>query len=144
MSMTVSIDLGDKLKAIASPQAVDSLLRTVAVAMLGEVKTRIHEEGANAKGSPIGTYTNEYLKRRMKAPYNRTASRKVILSLTGQMENDFKVINLGGSYGLGFSNQFNADKAEWNEERYGKVYALTTEEQKQVSLIVTDWVKKNL
>lgn len=143
--MTYSIDLSKKLRGIASPQSVDTLMRTVAVAMLGATKDRIHEDGKKANGTDIGTYTLQYLRKRTKPPYNRTNSRKIILSLTGQMENDYKVVPMGNlSYGLGFSNQFNANKAGWNEDRFGKVYALTKDELKQVNLIVTDWINKQL
>lgn len=130
---------------MTSPQAVDSLVREVAVYLLGETKERIHERGLNAKGAPIGTYTASYLRRRTKPPYNRNASSKVILSLTGRMENDYVVIPLGNSsYGLGFTNSFSADKAKWNEERFGKVYALTPNELKQVSAIVQEWISKEI
>lgn len=143
MSMTYSIDLSKKLRGIASPQSVDTLMRTVAVAMLGATKDRIHEDGKKANGSQIGQYTLEYLRRRTKAPYNRTNSRKIILSLTGQMENDYKVVAMGNlSYGLGFSNQFNANKAGWAEDRFGKVYALTKQELNGVNVILQDWLKK--
>lgn len=145
MSMTVSIELSKRLQKMASPQAVDTLMRTVAVGMLGATKDRIHEEGQKANGSQIGSYTLDYLKKRVKAPYNRTNSRKIILSLTGQMENDYKVIAMGNlSYGLGFSNTFNAQKAGWAEERFGKVYALTREELIELNRIIAQWIKTNI
>ena len=143
MSVSISEQISVKLQKMASPQAVDSLVRGIAEGLLGEIKTRIHEEGKNAKGGQIGTYSYQYLLRRQKPPFNRTSDRKVILSLTGQMENDFKVIGLGNSsYGLGFSNSFNADKAEWNEERYGKIYATTPDEKKLIHAEINDWIAR--
>ncbi len=141
MNLTIEIPILDKLKAATTPSSVDTLLRTIASAMLGETRERIHEQGLNAKASQIGKYALSYLKVRVKK-YNRTADRKVILSLTGQMENDWKVIAVQGGYGLGFSNSFNADKAKWAQERFGTIYQLTPEEQKQVQLIINGWLNR--
>ena len=103
MNLTIETPILDKLKKATSQSSVDSLLRTIANVMLDETRFRIHNEGLNAKATQIGTYTAQYLKTRIKK-YNRTADKKVILSLTGQMENDWKVISVQGGYGLGFSN----------------------------------------
>ena len=144
MSVQVNIPITAKLQKIASQQSVDTLVRTIAQSMLGETRDRIFESGLNAKASPIGTYSPEYIRFRARK-YNRGTSSKVILSLTGQMENDWSVIPLGNSsYGLGFKNSFNADKAEWNEDRYGKVFALTPDELKQVNAIVIEWINKQI
>lgn len=126
---------------LPSVKQVDTLLRTIAQAMLGETKDRIHEQGLNANGAPIGEYSPEYLKRRIKA--GKTASKKVVLSFTRQMQNDWKVISVQGGYGLGFSNSFDTDKAQWAEERFGSIYKLTPEELKQVQLIINEWLNSN-
>jgi len=39
----------------------DTTLRNVATSILGVVKNRIHEEGKDANGQPIGTYSKEYM-----------------------------------------------------------------------------------
>lgn len=140
--MEVNFPLTVQLTKMASDQAIDSLVREIAQTMLGQTRERIHEEGKKSDGSQMGKYSKEYLKVRARR-YNRTADPKVILSLTGQMENDWSVIALGNqSYGLGYKNSLNADKANWNEDRYGKIFALTKDELKQVQLIVNAWVKK--
>jgi hypothetical protein len=139
--MSLTIDISPTIQSLGkavSPASVDTLLRNIAQGLLGEIRTRIHEQGQNAKGSQIGTYSKAYLKRRIKA--GKTASTKVVLSYTRQMQNDWKVIPLGGSYGLGFSNSLNADKADWMQERFGKIYALTPSEQKQMEAIISDWL----
>ena len=59
LTMTVRIDLSqlniaqtmEKLQSVT-----DTVMRTVATSMLGEVKTRIHERGEAADGSDIGQY----------------------------------------------------------------------------------------
>ena len=120
---------------------VDTLLRTIAQTLVGDIRERIHEEGLNARGVAIGQYTAEYLKRRIKD--GKGSSSKVVLSFTRQMQNDWKVIPIQNGYGLGFSNSFNADKAEWAQERFGAIYKLTPEEIKIMQAIINDWLNNN-
>ena len=127
-------------KVTPSIPEVDKLLRTIAQVLLADMKERIHEFGLNARGAAIGQYTADYLKRRIKA--GKGPSRKVILFYTGQMELNFQMIPIQNGYGLGFSNSFNADKAEWAEERYGPIYKLTPDEIKIMQLIINDWLNK--
>ncbi len=120
--------LDSKLKQIVTLQ--------VATGMLAPVLERIHVEGKDSSNSDIGTYNNTYLKERMKY-YNRTADKKIVLSLTKQMELDFSVQAVGDdSYGLGYKNEFNLQKAEWNNNRWGKeIFALTKEEEEKAVAI---------
>ena len=100
--VTVSIPLVAKLEKASSQQAIDTLARNIAQMLLGDMRERIHEQGKKTDGSQLGSYNNQYLKTRVRK-YNRTASRRVILSLTRQMENDWSIIPLGNAtYGLGF------------------------------------------
>ena len=123
-------------------QSVDALLRTIAQTLLGDIRERIHEEGLNARGVAIGQYTADYLKHRIKA--GKGSSSKVVLSYTRQMQNDWKVVPIQNGYGLGFSNSFNADKAEWAQERFGPIYKLTPDEIKIMQAIINDWLDKNI
>lgn len=122
----------------------DKVARTVAVTELAEVKVRIHQEGKNAEDSPIGTYTNSYLKLRQHKPYNRTADPKVIFSLTRKMENEFVIIGTENGYGLGWldaaggegkNSISNKQKSVFLEERFGKVYSLTSKEKSLITPI---------
>jgi hypothetical protein len=144
MSIEIINPLQGKLSKMVSQQSLDTLCRTIAQTMLGEVRDRVHIEGKNANNAQIGQYSPDYIKVRVRK-YNRTANPKVILALTGQMENDWSVIPLGNiSYGLGFKNSFNADKAGWVQEKYGRIYSLTKDELAMVQLIVNDWINKQL
>lgn len=108
----------------------DKVMRAIATAALSEIVVRIHKRGENSSGAAIGTYSNSYLKRRQRKPFNRTSDNKVIFSLTRQMERDTSVIEQGtGRYGIGFKNSVNAEKAEWLQQRFGKVYSLTAKER---------------
>ncbi len=106
MGLEISIPAG----IVPPPAAVDNLLRTIAQVLLTDIRERIHEQGLNAKGSKIGTYSSSYMKYRMEN--GRGSGSSVILSFTRQMQNDWKIIPVKGGYGLGFSNNINAIKAE--------------------------------
>ena len=141
----LSADIRKKLLTIADK---DKVLRIVATTMCAEVRERIHEEGLNAGGAQIGTYDDKYLKVRQKK-YGRTGSRKVIISLTRQLENDFSIgqtnpIKTANGWGLGFKNVFNADKSMWMEEKYGKIWSLTNTEKKQTQQIADGETNKIL
>lgn len=61
--------------------------------------------------------------------YNRSNESKVVLSLTRQMESDYAVVATDDGWGIGFNNTHNADKARWNDKRYGPtIYELSKEE----------------
>lgn len=51
----------EQLQGLKNP---DEMLRTVALAVLPELKRRVHVEGKASDGSPIGTYSPEYMKLR--------------------------------------------------------------------------------
>lgn len=138
----MSLEITLPTKILPDVKSVDTLLRNIAQKLLSDIRERIHEEGLNANGAAIGKYTKDYLRRRIKS--GKGSSNKVVLSFTRQMQNDWKVIPLQGSYGLGFSNSFDADKARWAEERFGKIYSLTPDEIKTMQLIIDDWLEQNL
>ena len=120
-------------------QEADSLLREISTTMLAITRERIHEAGLNANGSSIGEYSDRYLKLRESS--NLGSDRQVKLFFTGQMQNDYSVVDISDTeYGLGFQNQFNADKADWAEDKFGKIYALTDSELDQVRAIVAEFV----
>lgn len=105
----------------------EQLIRPLCFDLIELMKKRIHEDGKNSSGSQIGTYSNEYLKRRQKH-YNRSADNRVIVSLTRQLENDWSVIATEKGYGIGFKNSFNLQKARWVEAKKGVIFSLTAQE----------------
>lgn len=136
-------------------QVNDKLIRTIAVDALAEMKNRIHTEGKKADDSPIGTYTNPYLKRRQKKPYNRTGDTKIIYSLTRKQETEFQVIATEKGYGLGWIDSgggsglnkgsvTNFDKANFLDERFGKVYAESASEKQQRKRTTEEFLKTSL
>ena len=82
--------------------------------------------------------------------YNRTNDTKVILSLTRQMENDFStgaknknVSKISGGYGIGWKNEINFKKAEWNETRYKKKIFNLTAGEKDLALKLANEIIKD-
>lgn len=138
-----SSDTSALVKLTAKLQSLeqsDALLRTVASSMLSETRQRIHEDGKNAAGGQIGTYKKSYLEWRMENGY-KTTGPNVKLFLTGLMQNDYKVVPQSKTkYGLGFSNPKNGNKATWAEERFGKIYGLTPNEEQKVQDICDEFI----
>jgi hypothetical protein len=115
-----------KFAAIENPETVT---RYVAANMMGVIRDRIHEDGKNSNGAMIGEYSSKYMKLRQ-SKYNRTADRKVIASLTRQLENSYTLKGQQKSYTIEVFGEENAKKIEWLEERYGNIWQLTEEERK--------------
>lgn len=118
------------------------LLRPVAFDIIDLMTKRIHVDGRDAEEKQIGTYNNNYLRQRQEK-YNRTADKKIIVSLTRQLENDWNVIATDKGYGVGFLNPFNLQKARWVEENKGrKIFFLSESEQRyaieRLNELVTD------
>lgn len=122
----------------------DYLLRPVCFDLIEIMKVRIHEKGLAANNSPIGTYSNAYLRLRQKK-YQRSADTKVIVSLTRQLENDWSVIATTRGYGIGFKNQFNLQKARWVEQgKQANIFSLSSDENKYASDLINDLVRAAL
>ncbi len=115
-----------------------SYMRPVVLVLAGEVRHRIHVKGERPGGGYIGRYTNEYL--RVREANKRGRDTKMIYSLTRQMEQDFVPIAEGDTYGLGFNNTHNFDKASWLEEKKPGVYDLSSEEITLAEDTITDYI----
>lgn len=124
-------------------QKTNKMELAVATSMLAVTSDRIFTQGKDANNSEIGNYSKGYLKQRQKEGYS--SSKKVILQATRQMVNDFSVISNSNSLGLGFKNQFNADKSEWVEDTYDKdIFKHTQEEKDTLNKLVDKEVSKIL
>jgi 5'-3' exonuclease len=104
-------------------------------------RTRIHEQGIKSDGSQIGTYSPSYLE--LRREQQDRSNTNVNLVFTGDMERDYKIIPISDTeYGLGYTDDNNADKAKWNTERYGRIFALTDDELDQVRNIIKEYLNK--
>ena len=128
-----------KLSALDIKRMTNAQATTLMAVMRG----RIHVQGRDSNGVPIGTYTPRYIKyTRRKA--GRGTDNKVILSLTRQMENGYILVELQNGTGIGFSTHEDFQKAGWCEETYGKhIFKPTAEETALVNQIAEEYIAKN-
>ena len=126
----VSTRLLRKLDVLRNPKP---LLRLVALDVLVLITERIHEEGKAADDSKIGEYNNNYLRLRQKKN-KRSADKKIIVSLTRQLENDWSVLATEKGWGIGFKNNLNAQKLQWVEEQKNKKIGALTKSEKEYAI----------
>jgi hypothetical protein len=125
-------------KGFASLTRIDKAIRTAALGLLALQQKRIHGEGKNSKGQPIGVYSKAYIKKRLRKGLQ---GKKVIIRFTSQLQSDFKVEAVEGGYALGFSNPINGKKADYMTERYGPIWEPTEAEEKKALEIIDNALK---
>lgn len=113
------------------------LLRPLAIETIPLMKERIHERGEASDGSQIGEYANSYMRQREKA--NRGPSRKIIVALTSQLEQDWSVQPTPTGYGIGFNNIINVQKMKWVEEQKSKIISNLAAGEKEY---ITEWLQE--
>lgn len=106
------------------------LLRPVAFDVIVLMTERIHGDGKATDDTPIGDYSTSYLQLRQNK-YKRSADKKIIVSLTRQLENDWSVIATEKGYGIGFLNPLNFQKAGWVEDNKGKTIFKLSKREKE-------------
>lgn len=133
--------LGERIQQAVNPEY---LLRPICFDIIELMKKRIHIDGVATNGSPIGTYSDSYLALRAKK-FSRSGDKKVIVSLTRQLENDWAVIATPKGYGVGFLNSFNLQKARYVEaNKAKKIFSLSAAETEYVIETASDLVKAAL
>lgn len=102
-----------------------------------------YKSGKNkGKNKDAGVYTKGQNKGQQRKKYNRSSSTNVILSLTRQMEIDLSACEQNPSkipygYAIGYQNNFNYDKAIWNEERYKKkILTKLSKDEEELALLI--------
>lgn len=128
----------------------DRNIRTAFTSTLVIHKPRIFEKGLSADGSKIGIYSTKPSsisksrqarntgKTYFKGGYSeyKTDIGKnpgfVILRDRDQMYADYGVYGSAGVWGIGFQNQFNADKSGWMEDYFDKKIFQLNENEVQV------------
>jgi hypothetical protein len=123
--LNVIVDLGIKFKELGNPEQVS---RASAMAVMPELRERIHVDGKDSKGAEIGEYSNSYLKLRQKK-YNRTSSKTVIASLTRQLENSYILSADEKGYNIGVATPLSEQKIQWLTDKYGLIWELTEAEK---------------
>jgi hypothetical protein len=133
-------NIANRVLSLSDRQA---LLRPVAFDLIALMTDRIHDQGKASDGSKIGEYSSSYLKLREKN--KRGPDKKIVVSFTRQLENDWAVIPTQNGYGIGFNNPFNKQKAQWVEQQKGKkIFKLSVQEREESVLSIREQVKKLL
>lgn len=117
-----------------------------ATTLMAVMRDRIHVQGRDSNGAPIGVYTPRYIKyTRNSAKYKRGTDSKVILSLSRQMEDSYIPVELDNGTGIGFSTHEDFLKAGWCEDTYKKpIFKPTAEEKEMVNQIAEKYIAKYL
>jgi len=123
-----------KFRELDNPETVS---RAAAIALLPELRHRIHVEGKKTDGSAIGTYSNSYLKIRQ-SQYNRTSDSTVIASLTRQLENGYTLKATENGYTIGNASPYNDEKIQYLEEKYGAIWQLTEKERELTQIVANE------
>lgn len=123
-----------KFRELDNPETVS---RAAAIALLPELRHRIHVEGKKTDGSAIGTYSNSYLKIRQ-SQYNRTSDSTVIASLTRQLENGYTLKATEKGYTIGNASPYNDEKIQHLEDKYGAIWQLTEKERELTQIVANE------
>ncbi len=125
-------------------ETVSKIVRTIATDLVSSNLTRIHNEGKTVSGSNIGggKYSKSYEKlRKLKGK----ETDFVNLSFSGKLSKEFNQdAKSDTEIGIGFTTQYAAEVSEHLEERYGKVWGVTEEDENVAEEITKDEINKAL
>jgi hypothetical protein len=121
--------------------ALDKVMRAVTADTITKLHDRIHVQGKNTAGQEFGTYSNKYLELRRQ---NGLSGSKIILRFEGQLEKLTIVAGQSGKYSIGWLSEFNAQKAEHMETRFGPIWSLSQSEIDHAVLVAEDEIKQIL
>lgn len=132
-------ELQQIIKDIQKAATSDKPMRTALTTLLAIQKQRIFQQGQDRNKTTIGTYSTKPIsisknsqarqtgKTYFKGGYAEYKSAigknegKVNLRNTDQMQMDYGIVKGSGtSWGLGFQNEENYNKSQWNSEKYKK------------------------
>lgn len=131
--------------------------------VLAAQKKRIFQDGKASNDGNIGQYSTKpasiakknqsrqtgktYFKGGYREYKGLTGKGNSIVNLrnTDQMMMDLGTFRLSqNEFGIGFSNEFNHKKSEWNEKHFGKDIFKTTSSEDEVAMKTIDFEIKNL
>jgi hypothetical protein len=150
--MKVNVTVSNKIDiSIFDKQLVDKATRIATSTIYAVQKQRIFglNGGKDANNSNFGSYKNlSYLKYRAKK-FNRNNSN-INFTLSGEMSNEYIWgVNKKGNYSFGYQQKPNGNKqtpngsqkAEYQEQRFKNLFALSKEEKKAFNEILAKYLK---
>lgn len=122
---------------------IDKMTRLQATSLMAAMRRRIHVNGLDSSGKPIGVYSPGYLKY-TRPKYGRKEGTTVVLSLTRSMENAMKLYPIENGTGIGYITAEQLQKAKWCEQTYKKrIFAPTEEERAMTQAIAENYIKEH-
>lgn len=138
------IDVLNTVEFRLSSLQVKEMTRLQATTLMAKIRHRVHQEGIDSKGNPIGTYSLGYA-RFTRPKYGRGTNRKVVASLTRSMENSMVIYPLPNGTGIGYATAENRQKAKLVEQTYKKkIFSPTDGERALVNEIAQKYIAENL
>lgn len=124
--------------------SINNQIKELATTLIPIIRNRVHVEGKLANGNNIGTYNDDYLKRREKR--GRNEGNKVVLSFNRNLENSLKAIADRETWGIGVVGEESEEGSpiamielvKILEEKYGVFYGLSDEEKKQAKEFINN------
>lgn len=146
MRIESNIDLfmASQKRMIANLRNADKVLRQGAFDSVALISDRIQQQGKKTDGSPITTksekkfnaYSYQYGKFRTK---KGRETDHIDMTFTGDMMGDLlPVKDSEKSYIVGFRGKHSSDKAQFNEQRFGKLFNLSSGELKVVGDVINE------
>lgn len=136
----------NKVDLLMSSLDIDKMTRLQATTLLAKMRKRIHVEGRASDGSPIGSYSDAYLKY-VRPKHGRKEGSKVVLSLTRSMENGMILFPITNGTAIGYATAELFQRAKWQEKRpaYGSlaIFSPTQEESELVEEIGKNYIHEH-
>jgi hypothetical protein len=143
MNFTYSSNLQsvvNNLKKELTDLQSDKLLRTAALDAQAIIQNRVQQEGRGADDS-LGSYSSSYAEKRREAGRQ---TRIKDLTFSGDLFRNWVTESQGSSYTVGFASKREADKADWLEARFGRIFYLASDEQAQIEANILTQIAKIL
>lgn len=127
---------------ITSLEDADKLFRTAAFDSVALISDRVQQDGLKTNDTPIKSfYSAGYGKKRRKAGLQ---TQFIDLTFSGDMMGDFIPATIIGGWAAGFRGEKASQKADWNEERFGTIFNLSTDELNVVTKGINDYINAAL
>lgn len=139
-------EIDDLIQRLTRAVKSEKAMRVALSSVLAIHKPRIFQSGQDANKSKIGKYSTKPISISRKnqarntgktyfpggyAEYKSAIGKggDVNFRNTDQMQMDYGIIQNGNEFGFGFQNNFNFEKSQWLQDKYGKdVFDLSEQE----------------
>lgn len=134
---------------INSLEDADKLFRTAAFDSVALISDRVQQSGLKTNETPIRShawtsksfYSKEYAKTRKRKGLQ---TQFVDLTFSGDMMGEFIPAPIIGGWAAGFRTQKQGDKADFNEQRFGTIFNLSSDELNIVTKGINDYINATL